>query len=152
MKKIIVVLCFILLFFTACRSKDPSLENVDKVDVAVSNGSILNFKRGESTVTESKEVLKIIKLVSSLNLKKEIDMKEYLGLTGANSYYIRMYSKKKLIREYIIYGEFVTIKNDGEEIVYLVSNEDKLKTYINVLVENSSLSKHNKTTSSNIDS
>ncbi|EOH89713.1 hypothetical protein EVI01_16910 [Enterococcus villorum] len=57
---------------------------------------------------------------------------------------------KKLIREYIIYGESVTIKNDGEEIVYLVNNEDKLETYINVLVENFSLSKHNKTTSSNI--
>ncbi|EOH89714.1 hypothetical protein ACTNBL_09165 [Enterococcus villorum] len=92
MKKIIVVLCFILLFFTAARSKDHSLENIDKVDVAVNNGSILNFKRAASTITESNEVLKIIQLLSSLNLKKKIE--EYRGLTGARSYYISMHSKK----------------------------------------------------------
>ncbi|OQO68184.1 hypothetical protein BH747_12515 [Enterococcus villorum] len=61
---------FYSFIFTAGRSKDHSLENIDKVDVAVNNGSILNFKRAASTVTESNEILKITQLVSSLNLKK----------------------------------------------------------------------------------
>ena len=61
---------FYSFIFTAGRSKDHSLENIDKVDVAVNNGSILNKKRAASTVTESNEILKITQLVSSLNLKK----------------------------------------------------------------------------------
>lgn len=149
MKKIIVVLCFILLFFTASRSKDHSLENIDKVDVAVNNGSILNFKRAASTITESNEVLKIIQLLSSLNLKKEIE--EYYFFTGANMYYIRMYSKEKVICEYEIYGETLTINNGREKAVYSVNNGDKLISYINDLVD-SSLIKPDETRCSKTDS
>lgn len=142
MKKVVVVLCFISLFFVGCRSKNHTLENIDKIDIEIRNGSILNFKDVKRTITDQTEISKIIKLVESLKFVKGIDREKYYPLTGAHSYYLSLFSKEKLIREYKIYGDFLTIKNSiDEEAIYYLCNGEELKIHIKYLANRLELDK-----------